>query len=102
MAKGEGGMSMSYHHTIQAYELVQSHHALRAWHISRDSAGSKSELFGIMTTKSGAEENRTPYLPAPVLVDRSGVEPLASIPHLVDSGGIEPPTSAMRMRRSTN
>ena len=34
-----------------AYDLGQSHHALRAWHIIRDSAGNESELFDIMTTK---------------------------------------------------
>ena len=33
-----------------AYDLVSSHHALRAWHIIQDSAGNESELFGIMTT----------------------------------------------------
>jgi len=33
-----------------AYDLGQSHHALRAWHIIRGSAGNESELFGIMTT----------------------------------------------------
>jgi len=35
----------------RAYDFGQSHHALRAWHISRGSAGNESELFGIMTTK---------------------------------------------------
>ena len=35
----------------RAYDLGQSHHALRAWHIIRDSAGNESELFDIMTTK---------------------------------------------------
>ena len=37
---------------LGAYDLGQSHHALRAWHINRGSAGNESELFGIMTTKS--------------------------------------------------
>ncbi len=37
---------------VRAYDLGQSHHALRVWHISQDFAGSKSELFGIMTTKA--------------------------------------------------
>ena len=41
----------------RAYDLGQSHHALRAWHISRNSAGSKSELFGIMTTKFDLPKN---------------------------------------------
>ena len=35
---------------VRAYDLVSSHHALRAWHISRDFAGNESEFFGIMTT----------------------------------------------------
>ena len=34
----------------RAYGLGQNHHSLRAWRISQDFAGSKSELFGIMTT----------------------------------------------------
>ncbi len=34
----------------RAYDFGQSHHALRAWHINRGSAGNESELFGIMTT----------------------------------------------------
>ena len=34
----------------RAYDLGQSHHALRAWHVSRGFAGNESELFGIMTT----------------------------------------------------
>ena len=33
-----------------AYDLVSLHHALRARHISRGSAGNKSEFFGIMIT----------------------------------------------------
>src|SRR3989338_1381546 len=37
---------------LGAYDLCQSHHALRACLI-RGSAGNKSELFGIMTTKAG-------------------------------------------------
>jgi len=36
----------------RAYDSGQSHHALRAWNVSQDSAGSKSKLFGIMTTIS--------------------------------------------------
>ena len=35
---------------LEAYDLVSSHHALRAYLI-RGSAGNESELFGIMTTQ---------------------------------------------------
>ena len=42
----------------RAYDLGQSHHALRAWHIIRDSAGNESELFGIMTTKFDLPKRR--------------------------------------------
>jgi len=40
----------------RAYDLGQSHHALRACLI-RGSAGSKSELFGIMTTITNLKTN---------------------------------------------
>jgi len=43
----------SLRRAIGAYDLGQSHHALRAQHINRGSAGNESELFGIMTTPDG-------------------------------------------------
>ena len=48
--KNEGKEIFGFARASRAYDLVLSHHALRACHISQDFAGSKSELFGIMTT----------------------------------------------------
>src|SRR3989344_5809292 len=47
---GVAGVIASAWGFLRAYYLVSLHHALRAWHISRGSAGNESELFGIMTT----------------------------------------------------
>jgi len=46
---GVAGVLASAWGFLRAYDFGQSHHALRACLI-RDSAGNKSELFGIMTT----------------------------------------------------
>jgi hypothetical protein len=47
---GVAGVLASAWGFLRAYDLVSSHHARSAWHISRGSVGNKSELFGIMTT----------------------------------------------------